>query len=1092
MSQKDSNKRILRLNQLGGSLLLLCLLAGANAGYAQEESAVLDGLDLPPGVKAGATALPSTLSGGRSPASVPVGGQMIFQVQLANSAAVQKVELLFPDANVSEAMDKVGADTWRKVRTMSGAGSNRPYQIRIIAANGQQVAGGSGVYSVLQAAAPAPAPTPAPVAQLPSPAGVSANPQAVPLNGQIAFETRINNPASVQKVELLFPDANVSEIMDKVGADTWRKVRTMAGAGNNRPYQIRITATNGQQIAGGGGAYSVNSVAPITPPVVSHPGVPAPGALQAWQQTIVNFANEQVGRPWRCYPNDNPAGTYITSCYNFARTAAGQPSHGASAWAAFTALKSAGKASTGAFESAPIGSIIFYKIGIYGHAVIKVSATEVVGHGNELNWPRNCPPISKVLHSSLGKAHYAGYFASGGGATGFAVNPNEILPEERVSRMRFLQDLVARIPAAAAQPGGIEQKAAALGVIQGAPLSSPQNAITRYEVGVMILRAIRATNPGALSGLSAVQPFADAFANPEQRNETALMRARGLFVGQHDENDGKTYFNPDKQLSDDELAVVLNRAAPFFGKSGIVPVAPLPPVPATGPAPQPAGSIAASNALLEKYARQAGIPPMIVKAIAYQESSWQHLSAGRPKPSYDNSSFGIMQVKGLSAAGEEENIRAGVEQLDTKWKLNVSSGARDAIRKLGGIEEDFDKNILENWFFPIAAYYGIQHLSGGVPGSQLADSYTRSVFSIVANPATAMNFVSPDRSPDSTGRARSVAPDVARYLQPQVAISSPNIIPGFVGGTVQHIQAYSICQIARAGGRVHRYRPDNSQVDDITAQITQKCRGEGAGSVVADMSPEFNAAEYSPSAVEVGGTMRFSAQTSAPVTKVELVFDNLQSGPRLPMQGSGTSWSLMHAMSQSGNRQFWFVATSSSGRSAQRGPLNLLVTVAGVPTPALPQTSVAQPAPLPVQQTSPLPATDLTSQTMPQPAPAPLPAPALVQTDVSIGVSNPAPSLGSRVEVNLLGTLSDGSPSDIYLYMKKADTGAIAFWHGRQFNDMPKPWRAGVVGPNLPESNPIFSFDVKQSGNYAAGVLVVPAGSPFSLSTARELALTVQ
>ena len=57
---------------------------------------------------------------------------------------------------------------------------------------------------------------------------------------------------------------------------------------------------------------------------------------------------------------------------------------------------------------------------------------------------------------------------------------------------------------------------------------------------------------------------------------------------------------------------------------------------------------------------------------------------------------------------------------------------------------------------------------------------------------------------------------------------------------------------------------------------------------------------------------------------------------------------------------------------------------------------------------------------------------------------------------------------------------------------MPKPWRAGVLGPGLPETNPIFSFDLKAPGSYAAGVLVLPAGSPFSLATAKEQALTVR
>lgn len=110
--------------------------------------------------------------------------------------------------------------------------------------------------------------------------------------------------------------------------------------------------------------------------------------------------------------------------------------------------------------------------------------------------------------------------------------------------------------------------------------------------------------------------------------------------------------------------------------------------------------------------------------------------------------------------------------------------------------------------------------------------------------------------------------------------------------------------------------------------------------------------------------------------------------------------------------------------------------------------------------------------------------------EVTVSVSSPNVSVGGKVEVNMHGSLPSGK-SDIYLYMKKA-TGEIHFWYDRRFNEMPKPWRSGVIGPNLPESNPIFGFETKQAGNYATGVLVMPTGSSPDFSTAKEVGISVR
>jgi hypothetical protein len=120
-------------------------------------------------------------------------------------------------------------------------------------------------------------------------------------------------------------------------------------------------------------------------------------------------------------------------------------------------------------------------------------------------------------------------------------------------------------------------------------------------------------------------------------------------------------------------------------------------------------------------------------------------------------------------------------------------------------------------------------------------------------------------------------------------------------------------------------------------------------------------------------------------------------------------------------------------------------------------------------------------------------APPLV-AKVSVSVSNPTPSVGELVQVNLDGTLGK-SPVDIYLYLKVEKLGgAIAWYYDRGLHDEQgerKPWRAGVTGPTLPETNPIFQYTTLVPGNYVVGVLVVPAGSPVSMLNSVETSFTV-
>jgi hypothetical protein len=98
------------------------------------------------------------------------------------------------------------------------------------------------------------------------------------------------------------------------------------------------------------------------------------------------------------------------------------------------------------------------------------------------------------------------------------------------------------------------------------------------------------------------------------------------------------------------------------------------------------------------------------------------------------------------------------------------------------------------------------------------------------------------------------------------------------------------------------------------------------------------------------------------------------------------------------------------------------------------------------------------------------------------------------VEVNLSGDLP-AQPVDIYLYVINSNTGSQSFYYEKKIHD-PKdpvrPWRAGISGPKLPETNPIFSFRVSQPGTYRVGVKAQAAAKSFSQDGVQEASFIVQ
>ena len=137
--------------------------------------------------------------------------------------------------------------------------------------------------------------------------------------------------------------------------------------------------------------------------------------------------------------------------------------------------------------------------------------------------------------------------------------------------------------------------------------------------------------------------------------------------------------------------------------------APLPSGPST--APLPAGpyanpSPAEIRAKLSAAAVARNIPPKILYAIAYQESSWQQFDVnGNPLIGYDGKGIGIMQVTTIPAGVD-------VDRLKTDIDYNISVGADILVAKWGYAPSVFpvigegDPRCYEDWFFAVWAYNG--------------------------------------------------------------------------------------------------------------------------------------------------------------------------------------------------------------------------------------------------------------------------------------------------------------------------------------------------------------------------------------------------
>ncbi len=128
------------------------------------------------------------------------------------------------------------------------------------------------------------------------------------------------------------------------------------------------------------------------------------------------------------------------------------------------------------------------------------------------------------------------------------------------------------------------------------------------------------------------------------------------------------------------------------------------------------------------------IPTRVVKAILWQESHWRQYGDNGAVLQGKNGTttdYGLMQVNGpnndptMLAMSWMDNLRQGVSVLRSKWQ---------------SMAYDFeDPSILENWYYPVAAYNGLS-LDGvndpSVPGSKSGEAYYQAHPELLGNHLT--------------------------------------------------------------------------------------------------------------------------------------------------------------------------------------------------------------------------------------------------------------------------------------------------------------------------------------------------------------------
>jgi hypothetical protein len=135
--------------------------------------------------------------------------------------------------------------------------------------------------------------------------------------------------------------------------------------------------------------------------------------------------------------------------------------------------------------------------------------------------------------------------------------------------------------------------------------------------------------------------------------------------------------------------------------------------------------------MLNEVAIKNGIPPEILKAIAFVETDMkQYDAAGNPTINPTDGGIGIMQI----TMSDEEYAAKGIDKEMLKWstRYNIETGAKILLEKFRNpnLPRINDKNpgMIENWYFAIMAYNGLSKRND--PNSN-ANAYQEQVFKAI-------------------------------------------------------------------------------------------------------------------------------------------------------------------------------------------------------------------------------------------------------------------------------------------------------------------------------------------------------------------------
>ncbi len=141
------------------------------------------------------------------------------------------------------------------------------------------------------------------------------------------------------------------------------------------------------------------------------------------------------------------------------------------------------------------------------------------------------------------------------------------------------------------------------------------------------------------------------------------------------------------------------------------------------------------SASITKWANQYNIPPVVLKAVAWQESGWVQFKDGNPLTPLmgrDGVGIGIMQISNYNASDPAQLPK--IERLKTEYDYNISEGARVLNQKWRTVPKigDGDRNKLENWYFAVWAYNGWSNKNNpNYAASQKTVPYQNNVFALM-------------------------------------------------------------------------------------------------------------------------------------------------------------------------------------------------------------------------------------------------------------------------------------------------------------------------------------------------------------------------